>query len=113
MENTKYQYYTMRVETKQEYKKAKKLLLDGWVALNILNNGTIVQYYKNNLNNFCYNVLKLKTGQTAMDIFPAVLLLPTISGQKEKPCKLLKNTMTPPFIYTLNLIYNGKHRPTN
>ena len=46
MENTKYQYYTMRVETKEEYKKAKKLLLDGWVALNILNNGTIVQFCK-------------------------------------------------------------------
>jgi hypothetical protein len=28
LKNTKYQYYAMRVETPQEYKKAKKLLLD-------------------------------------------------------------------------------------
>jgi hypothetical protein len=46
MENTKYKYHTMRVETKQEYKEAKKLLLDGWVALNILCNGSIIQFCK-------------------------------------------------------------------
>jgi hypothetical protein len=46
MENTKYQYITLKVETKQEYKEAKKLLLNGWVALNILCNGTIVQFCK-------------------------------------------------------------------
>jgi hypothetical protein len=46
MENRKYKYITLKVETKQEYKEAKKLLLDGWVALNILNNGTIVQFCK-------------------------------------------------------------------
>jgi Tfp pilus assembly major pilin PilA len=46
MENTKYQYITLKVETKQEYKEAKKLLLSGWVALNILCNGSVVQFCK-------------------------------------------------------------------
>lgn len=46
MENTKYEYHTMKVETKQEYKEAKKLISLGWVALNFFNNGTIVQFCK-------------------------------------------------------------------
>jgi len=46
MENTKYQYITLKVETKQEYKEAEKLISLGWVALNILNNGSIIQFCK-------------------------------------------------------------------
>jgi hypothetical protein len=46
MENTKYQYITLKVETKKEYKEAEKLLLNGWVALNILCNGSVIQFCK-------------------------------------------------------------------
>jgi len=46
MENTKYQYITLKVETKEEYKEAKKLISLGWVALNILCNGSVVQFCK-------------------------------------------------------------------
>jgi hypothetical protein len=46
MENTKYQYKTLKVETEQEYKEAEKLLLLGWVALNILCNGSVIQFCK-------------------------------------------------------------------
>ena len=35
-----------KVETKQEYKEAKKLISLGWVALNILCNGSVVQFCK-------------------------------------------------------------------
>lgn len=46
MENTKYQYITMKVQTKSEYKKAEKLISLGWVALNILCNGSVIQFCK-------------------------------------------------------------------
>jgi hypothetical protein len=46
MENTKYQYKTLKVETEQEYKEAEKLISLGWVALNILCNGSVVQFCK-------------------------------------------------------------------
>ena len=46
MENTKYQYLTLKVETEQEYKEAEKLLSLGWVALNILCNGSVIQFVK-------------------------------------------------------------------
>ena len=46
MENTKYQYITLKVETKEEYKQAKKLLLDGWVILNFLPFSDLVQFCK-------------------------------------------------------------------
>ena len=49
-----------------------------------------------------------KTGQTAMDTLQEGRQVPTISEQKEKPCKLLKNTKIPPCIYTLNQIYKMK-----
>lgn len=46
MENTKYQYITMKVQTKAEYKKAEKLLLEGWVVLNFLPFSDIFQFCK-------------------------------------------------------------------
>jgi len=46
MENRKYQYITLKVETKQEYKEAKKLISLGWFALNILCNGSVIQFCK-------------------------------------------------------------------
>ena len=46
MENTKYKYITLKVETKEEYKEATKLINLGWVALNFFNNGTIIQFCK-------------------------------------------------------------------
>jgi predicted NodU family carbamoyl transferase len=46
MENTKYQYKTLKVTTEQEYKKAEKLILSGWVALNVLCNGEVIQFCK-------------------------------------------------------------------
>jgi len=46
MENTKYQYKTLKVETEQEYKEAQKLLLSGWVALNFLPFSNMVQFCK-------------------------------------------------------------------
>jgi hypothetical protein len=46
MENTKYQYITLKVETKEENIEAKKLLMSGWIPLNFINNGTIIQFVK-------------------------------------------------------------------
>lgn len=46
MENKKYQYITLKVETKAEYKEAKKLIKNGWVALNIIGIGWAVQFCK-------------------------------------------------------------------
>jgi hypothetical protein len=46
MENTKYKYMTMKVQTKSEYKKAEKLLLEGWVVLNFLPFSDLVQFCK-------------------------------------------------------------------
>ena len=46
MENTKYQYITLRVETEEEYKEAEKLLLEGWIVLNLFFNGGVVQFCK-------------------------------------------------------------------
>lgn len=46
MENTKYQYKTLKVTTEQEYKKAEKLVSTGWVAFNILCNGDVIQFIK-------------------------------------------------------------------
>jgi hypothetical protein len=46
MENTKYQYKTLKVQTKQEYKEAQKLILAGWVVLNFLPFSDIVQFCK-------------------------------------------------------------------
>jgi hypothetical protein len=46
MENTKYQYKTLKVQTKQEYKEAQKLLLSGWVVLNFLPFSDLVQFCK-------------------------------------------------------------------
>jgi fido (protein-threonine AMPylation protein) len=46
MENTKYQYKTLKVTTKQEYKKAEKLLKSGWIFLNVLCDGEVIQFCK-------------------------------------------------------------------
>jgi len=46
MENTKYQYKTLKVETEQQYKEAQKLLLSGWVVLNFLPFSNLVQFCK-------------------------------------------------------------------
>ena len=46
MENKKYEYYTMKVETEEEYKEAQKLILAGWVVLNFLPFSDLVQFCK-------------------------------------------------------------------
>ena len=46
METTKYKYKTLKVTNETEYLKAEKLLLSGWVALNILCNGDVIQFCK-------------------------------------------------------------------
>jgi hypothetical protein len=46
MENTKYQYITIRVATESEYSKAQKLILEGWVVLNFLPFSDLVQFCK-------------------------------------------------------------------
>jgi hypothetical protein len=46
MENTKYQYITLKVQTKSEYKKAEKLLSEGWTILNFLPFSDIFQFVK-------------------------------------------------------------------
>lgn len=46
MENTKNKYFNMKVETKQEYKKAQKLINSGWVAIGVIGIGWNVQFCK-------------------------------------------------------------------
>ena len=46
MENKKYEYYTMKVETEEEYKEAQKLLLSGWSVLNFYQFTKMIQFVK-------------------------------------------------------------------
>lgn len=46
MENTKYEYHTMKVETEEQYQEAQKLLLMGWYVLNFLPFNNLVQFCK-------------------------------------------------------------------
>jgi len=46
MENTKYQYKTLKVETSYQYNEAQKLILSGWVVLNFLPFSNLVQFCK-------------------------------------------------------------------
>ena len=45
MENTKYQYLTLTIETKEQEQQEKELLLNGWIPFNVIGLYTI-QFYK-------------------------------------------------------------------